>query len=69
MVSAFAQLAERETTVRAIDVYMHIWPLGTRRDGARGESPLEVELIASHTSDPNHLDLSCPECRHLGVEL
>ena len=68
MVPEFAQV-ERETTVSAIDVYMHIWPVGTRRDGARGEPPLEVELIASHTSDPNHLDPSCPECRRLRAEL
>ena len=34
----------------------------------RGERRLvgyEVELIASHTSDLNHVDPTCPECRHV----
>jgi hypothetical protein len=42
---------------------LHGWPVATRRNGARGEPPLEVEMIASHTSDPNHLDPSCREWR------
>jgi len=35
----------------------------------RGESALELELAASHTSNLNHLDPSCPGCRRLRAHL
>jgi hypothetical protein len=68
MSSAPAELERRETIARS-DVYMHVWPFATRSDGLRGESTLEVELIASHTSNPNHRDPSCPACHRLRPEL
>jgi len=50
-------------------VYMHVWPLAVPKDQPRGGSALELELIGSHTSDPYHLDPSCPACTRLRGEM
>ncbi len=52
------------------EVFMHVWPVPTlTSDGTRPESAHEVELIGSHTADPNHLDPSCSACRQLRSRL
>lgn len=37
------------------DVSMHVWRLGAG-DGKKSEESCEVELIASHTASPDHLE-------------
>ncbi len=69
MLAEAAEVSASEKTMNASDVYMHVWPLATRNDGVRGEPAIELELIASHTSDPKHLDPSCPVCRRLRLQL
>lgn len=50
------------------DVSMHVWRLGAG-DGKKSEESCEVELIASHSSDPYHLDPACIACRRLCSQL
>ncbi len=64
-----AEQHAQETKNAVTGVYMHLWPLATRSNGSGGESDMELELIASHTSNPNHLDPSCPACGRLRVYL
>lgn len=64
MKSTESGLSTTAVAVGAIDLSMHVWQLGTRQDEAT-----EIELIASHTSDPNHLDPSCPVCHQLRAQL
>jgi hypothetical protein len=51
------------------DTFLHVWPVCVPGNGVGRESAVEVELIGSHTSDPSHLDPSCPACRRLRSEL
>ena len=51
------------------DSFLHVWPVCVPGNGVGRESAVEVELIGSHTSDPGHLDPSCPACRRLRSEL
>lgn len=43
---------------------MHLWPV-PNSDETRHDTSWELELIASDTTNPNHLDPSCPECQRL----
>ena len=65
----FAVGEQQETIDGKAEVYLHVWPLATRNDGLRDESVQELELIASHTPNPNHLDPSCPACNQLRGQL
>ena len=57
-------------SVATEEVFMHVWPVPTlTSDGTRRESAHEVELIGSHTADPNHLDPSCSACHQLRSRL
>ena len=59
---------EVETIDNAIagwsDCFVHVWPVSLTKDGDR-KTTFEVEINGSHSSDPNHLDPSCPQCRRL----
>ena len=46
------------------DCFVHVWPVSLTKDGER-KTLFEVEINGSHSSDPNHLDPSCPQCRRL----
>jgi hypothetical protein len=61
-------LASAES-VRLADAFLHVWQAHVPNNGTARESAVEVELIGSHTSDPSHLDPSCPACRRLRSEL
>ena len=56
-------------SVELEDIFLHVWPMSVPGNGVARESAVEVELIGSHTSDPSHLDPSCPACRDLRSEL
>lgn len=51
-----------------VDIFMHLWPV-PNSDETRHDTSWELELIASHTTNPNHLDPSCPECQRLRSRL
>ena len=55
-------IAHRET-VGLTDASLHVWPVHMPGKETEREGTIEVELIGSHTSDPSHLDPSCPACR------
>ena len=46
------------------DCFVHVWPVSLTKDGER-QTLFEVEINGSHSSDPNHIDPSCPQCRRL----
>ena len=54
-----------QSLVTEYGVFWQFWPQFEQTHGERRLVGFEVELIGSHTSDPNHLDLSCPACRHV----
>lgn len=54
---------------RLADAFLHVWQAHAPNNGTGRESAIEVELVGSHTSDPSHLDPSCPACRRLRSEL
>ena len=62
-------LAVTAESVRLADAFLHVWQAHLPNTGTGRESAVEVELIGSHTSDPSHLDPSCPACRRLRSEL
>jgi hypothetical protein len=54
-----------QSAVFEYGVFYQLWP---KFEGSNGEHRLigaEVELIGSHTADPNHLNPACPMCRHV----
>jgi hypothetical protein len=63
---ASSMLSSRlQSAVFEYGVFYQLWP---KFEGSNGERRLigaEVELIGSHTADPNHLDLACPMCHHV----
>ena len=65
-------LLQSPVTNESIDgsanVFMHVWPVHNNDEKLR-EVSWEVELLASHTRSPNHLDHSCPACRRLRLRL
>ena len=62
-------LAVTAESVRLTNTFLHIWQAHAPNNGTGREAAVEVELIGSHTSDPCHLDPSCPACRRLRSEL
>ncbi len=58
-----------DQSVAFTDASLHVWPVHMPAKEAERETTIEVELIASHTSDPSHLDPSCPACRRVRSEL
>lgn len=56
-------------SVGVADTFLHVWPVHVPSNGVGREFAVEIELIGSHTSDPGHLDPSCPACRRLRSEL
>lgn len=61
-------LASAESALLA-NAFLHVWQAHVPNNGTGSEPAAEVELIGSHTSDPSHLDPSCPACRRLRSEL
>lgn len=57
-----------ESTGGSPNLFMHVWPVHSD-DEKESRVSWEVELLASHTRSPNHLDPSCPECRRLHLRL
>lgn len=45
--------------------FWQMWPQFEQLSGERRLVGFEVELIGSHASDLNHVDPSCPMCRHV----
>jgi hypothetical protein len=52
----------------SVDVFMHLWP-AHNGDETGHDASSELELIASHTTSPNHVDPSCPACHRLRSQL
>ena len=69
MQSTILQSAE---TTHPIDgpvaVFMHLWPVPGGGE-TRHDASWELELTASHTTSPNHVDPSCPACHRLRSRL
>src|SRR5215469_11720792 len=69
MHSALTQTLETVIPVDGpVHAFMHVWPV-SNGDATRRECSWELELIASHTSNPSHLDPSCPACSRLRLQL
>jgi hypothetical protein len=54
-----------QSLVAEYGAFWQSWPQFEQIRGGRHLVGYEVELIASHTSDLNHVDPTCPECRHV----
>ena len=60
---------EPHVSIDSMDKFMAVRKLSIP-NGATSYVPVtELELNASHTSDPYHLDPSCPGCRRLRAQL
>ena len=46
-------------------IFWQQWPEFAQTEGERRLVGLEVELIGCHASNNNHVDPSCPTCRHV----
>jgi len=69
MQSTLLQSAEtNRPLVRPVEIFMHLWPVHKNNETGR-DSSCELELIASHTTDPGHLDPSCTACHRLRLQL
>jgi hypothetical protein len=53
------------SAVAEYGVFWQLWPQFEQTHGERRLVGFEVEFIGSHTSDLNHVDPSCPTCRHV----
>jgi len=53
---------------RPADVFMHLWSVPNTAEVTH-EISWELELIASHTANSNHLDPACPACHRLRSRL
>ena len=58
-----------QSLVIAYRVFWQFWPQFEQTHGERRLVGFEVELIGSHTSDVNHVDPTCPECRNVRAVL
>jgi len=54
-----------QSLVTEYGVFWQFWPQFEQTHDERRLLGFEVELIGSHTSDPNHVDPACPTCRHV----
>jgi len=54
-----------QSLVTEYRVFSQFWPQFEQTHGERRLVGFEVELIGSHKSDLNHVDPSCPTCRHV----
>ena len=54
-----------QALVAEYSVFWQLWPQFEQMHGERRLVGFEVELIGFHTSDLNHLDPTCPACRHV----
>jgi hypothetical protein len=54
-----------QSLVTEYRVFWQFWPQFEQTHGERGLVGFEVELIGSHTSDLNHVDPACPNCRNV----
>ena len=54
-----------QSLVTEYGAFSQFWPQFEQTHGERRLVGFEVELIGSHTSDLNHVDPSCPTCRHV----
>ncbi len=61
--------AATNPSIAFTDACLHVWPVHMPAKEAERDATIEVEIIASHTSDPSHLDPSCPACRRVRSEL
>lgn len=69
MQSALTQNPQRGLSIDgAVNAFMHLWPVNNG-DATRREVSWELELIASHTTNPSHVDPSCPVCSRLRLQL
>lgn len=69
MGATLLQSPERNQSIDGpVDVFMHVWPVHNGDETGRDLS-WEVELLASHTRNPNHLDHCCPACQSLRLGL
>lgn len=63
---ATASLSSRmECATSGYGLFWQLWPQYDVADGERRGVGLEVELIGSHASDPDHVDPACPICRRV----
>ena len=46
-----------------------VWPVYCQMNGERRQIGYEVELLASHSADPDHLDPGCLACNRLRNKL
>ncbi len=69
MKSVLAESTERHPTSGPIDAFMQFRKLSVPNGVSSYMTITELELTASHSSDPYHLAPSCPECRRLRAKL
>ena len=69
MQSVSTQNLQRDLSIDgAVHAFMHLWPV-INGDATRREASWELELMACHTTNPRHLDPSCPACSRLHLQL
>jgi hypothetical protein len=51
--------------LRSYAVLWQLWPQYAVINGERRQVGFELELMGSHTLDPNHLDPGCPQCHRV----
>jgi len=69
MKSNYAVPTEQNRTTGTTEIFMQVSKLAVPEGTVHFQSAVEVELIGSHTADPNHLDPSCPACRRLRARM
>lgn len=63
----------QETTlsemVKIYNVHWEVWPEYALDHGNLRQIGVEVELVGSHTSDPKHVNPTCPRCHEVRMAL
>jgi hypothetical protein len=55
--------------VREYNICCEVWPEYLSVDGEHRQVGFELELLGSHSLDPNHLDPACPMCKRVRAAL
>ena len=58
-----------QSAVPEYSIFFQFWPRFAGSNGERRMVGTEIELVGSHSSNPNHFDPGCPMCRHVRYAL
>lgn len=66
---ASSQETNLSEMVKIYNVHWEVWPEYTLDHGNLRQIGVEVGLVGSHTSDPKHVDPTCPRCHDVRLAL